>query len=81
MGGIKISIKATEIRGKQVYTAIGKFVGTVEDLEFDTLTSVASGLHVKLKKPVENRSIISIPFSWIKAIGDIVLIRKPTDPS
>jgi sporulation protein YlmC with PRC-barrel domain len=64
-----------------VYTTIGKFVGTVEDVEFDTLVSAASGLHVKLKKPVENKSIISIPFTWIKAIGDIVLIRKPTEPS
>jgi sporulation protein YlmC with PRC-barrel domain len=56
-------------------------VGTVEDIEFDNLISVASGLHVKLKKPVENKSTISIPFSWIKAIGDIILIRKPTETS
>jgi len=64
-----------------VYTTIGKFVGTVEDVELDTSISAVSGLHVKLKKPVENKNTISIPFSWIKAIGDIVLIRKPTEPA
>jgi sporulation protein YlmC with PRC-barrel domain len=56
-------------------------VGIVEDVELDNSISAASGLHVKLKKPVENKNTISIPFSWIKAIGDIVLIRKPTEPS
>jgi sporulation protein YlmC with PRC-barrel domain len=56
-------------------------VGTVEDLEFDNSLSTISGLQVKLKKPVENKNAISIPFSWIKAIGDIILIRKPTEPS
>ncbi|MEM2135379.1 MAG: PRC-barrel domain-containing protein [Candidatus Freyarchaeota archaeon] len=70
-------MKATEIRGKQVYTHIGKFVGTVTDLELDFAVGGASGLQVKLKKPVENKDIISIPFSWIKAIGDIILIKKP----
>lgn len=60
-----------------MYTAIGKFVGTVADMELDFEAGVASGLYVKLKKPVENKNMISIPFSWIKAIGDIILIRKP----
>ncbi|MEM2145641.1 MAG: PRC-barrel domain-containing protein [Candidatus Jordarchaeaceae archaeon] len=74
-----MSTKATEIRGKQVYTTIGKFVGTVENLEFDDSLNTTSGLQVKLRKPVENKSAILIPFSWIKAIGDIILIRKPTE--
>jgi sporulation protein YlmC with PRC-barrel domain len=52
-------------------------VGTVTDLELDFAVGGASGLQVKLKKPVENKDIIFIPFSWIKAIGDIILIKKP----
>ncbi|MEX2704794.1 MAG: PRC-barrel domain-containing protein [Candidatus Freyrarchaeum guaymaensis] len=74
---MEISIRATTIRGKQIYTTIGKFVGTVADVELDFEAGVASGLHVKLKKPVENRNTISIPFSWIKAIGDIIIIKRP----
>jgi sporulation protein YlmC with PRC-barrel domain len=53
-------------------------VGTVADMKLDFKAGKAIGLHVKLKKPVENKSLISIPFSWIKAIGDIILIRKPS---
>ncbi|MHA1262178.1 MAG: PRC-barrel domain-containing protein [Candidatus Freyarchaeota archaeon] len=70
---MEISIRATTIRGKQIYTTIGN----VADVELDFEAGVASGLHVKLKKPVENRNTISIPFSWIKAIGDIIIIKRP----
>lgn len=60
-----------------MYTNIGKLVGTVVDLDMDFGAGVASALQVKLKKPVESKSMISVPFSWVKAIGDIILIKKP----
>ena len=70
--------EVTELRDMPVYTDRGVLVGTVTDVILDSETQEIYGLYIDHPNSelVEMSSAISIPFRWIKAIGQIVLLRK-----
>ena len=70
--------EVTELREMPVYTDKGVIVGTVTDVILDMETQEIYGLYIEHPNAdlVEMGSAISIPFRWIKAIGQIILLRK-----
>lgn len=74
----------TSLQGLLVYTDKGKYVGKVQDLTIDPVERRISGLVVvdfnRDLFDLQAKGII-IPYRWVSAVGDIVLIkhaaRKP----
>lgn len=66
------------IIGLEVYTPLGLFVGNVSDIGFDVTNRCVDGLIVKDVNPAlaENNIIVNIPYSWVSAIGDVVLLKR-----
>lgn len=68
----------TSLMGLEVYTERGVFVGKVEDAVLDPEKRAVSGLALGgVNKEIfehKGRGVI-IPFKWITAVGDIVLMR------
>jgi sporulation protein YlmC with PRC-barrel domain len=67
----------SNIKGLEIYTPDGIFVGLVNEVIIDLSTMKASGLYVHKANPVlvEDNISISIPFSWVRGIGDVVVLR------
>ncbi|MCL4421175.1 MAG: PRC-barrel domain-containing protein [Candidatus Thermoplasmatota archaeon] len=70
--------EVTELFGLPVYTDKGILVGDVSDLILDLEQQNIYGLYVESPNPqlVEGGSAISIPYRWIRAVGEIVILRK-----
>ncbi|HOT07506.1 MAG: PRC-barrel domain protein [Methanosaeta sp. PtaB.Bin039] len=68
----------TSLMGLEVYTEKGVYVGRVEDALLDPEKKSVSGLAlVKVNREFfdgRGRGII-IPFRWVLAVGDIVLMK------
>lgn len=62
-----------------MYTDRGVYVGRIEDVSVDIKEKRISGLAVKNINPnafdVGKRKGVIIPYRWVTAIGDIVLIK------
>jgi sporulation protein YlmC with PRC-barrel domain len=71
----------SNIKGLEIYTPEGIFVGVVDEIIIDLSTMKASGLYVEKASPVlvDDNVSISIPFSWIRGIGDVVVLRNFPD--
>jgi sporulation protein YlmC with PRC-barrel domain len=71
----------TSLLGLEVYTSKGVFVGKVDDLVLDPERGAISGLAVgsvnKSLFDVKAKGVI-VPYRWISAVGDIVLMRHLT---
>ncbi|MBN1109174.1 MAG: PRC-barrel domain-containing protein [Methanomassiliicoccales archaeon] len=69
--------EASEIIGMQVYTPNGVFLGNVNNLVVDVEERKVDGLFVSESNPllVEDSKAVNVPFRWIQAIGDIVLLK------
>ena len=67
----------SNIKGLEIYTLEGIFVGVVDEVVIDLSTMKASGLYVDRASPVlvDGNISISIPFSWVRGIGDIVVLK------
>ena len=63
--------ESSEIIGMDIYTPTGIFVGKVTEIGFDTANLRVDGLIVD--RP---NMIINIPFSWVSAIGDVILLNR-----
>ncbi len=66
------------IKGLEIYTPKGIFVGIVDEVLLDIPNMRADGLFVADANPVlvkENTSI-NIPFRWIQSIGDVVILSR-----
>ncbi len=69
------------IRGKDVFTDRGMYCGKVEDIELDMskfrvrsiVISIARGSYLEME--LGGKKGIIIPYSMIKAIGDVVIIK------
>lgn len=63
-----------------VYTDKGKYVGKVQDVQLEANERKISGLALgNINKDlfdVETKGVI-IPYRWVLASGDIVIIRQP----
>lgn len=70
--------EVTELIGNEVYSDRGILVGTISDVILDMERQYIHGLFVEKTNPslVEDGVPISIPYRWIKAIGEIILLKK-----
>ncbi|HEV2166002.1 MAG TPA: PRC-barrel domain-containing protein [Thermoplasmata archaeon] len=70
-------VESTELVGRQVYTPDGRLLGEVGNLVIDVDGSKIDGLF--LDEPsgllVEDSKPISVPFRWVAAVNDVVLLR------
>ncbi len=79
--GLKMHADITSLLGMEVYTQKGVFVGKVDDAVLDPEKGVISGLALgNVNKDLFERKSkgIVIPYSWITAVGDIVIMRHLT---
>ena len=69
--------EASELIGMQVYTPSGVFLGSVNNLVIDVDTRKVDGLFINESNPllVEDSKAVNVPFRWIQAIGDVVLLK------
>ncbi len=78
-----MNIRVSSVRGKKVYTSVGKYLGHVKSLKFDMNKNRVASLLVKIDirmKGLRSR-VVLIPYSWVTAIGDIVIIDKTLSES
>jgi len=66
------------IRGLEIYTPGGVFVGVVDEVLFDISKMGAYGLFVADANPalVDESASISIPVRWIQSVGDIIILNR-----
>ena len=71
----------TSLLGLEVYTQKGVFVGKVDDAILDPDQSIVSGLALgSVNKDLfdqKGKGVI-IPYRWVMAVGDIILIKHIT---
>jgi sporulation protein YlmC with PRC-barrel domain len=69
--------EASELIGMQVYTPSGVFLGNVNNLVIDVDTRKVDGLFISESNPllVEDSKAVNVPFRWIQAIGDVILLK------
>jgi len=79
--GFQMNVEITSLLDQDVYTQKGIFAGRVEDAVLDPENGVVSGLAIR----DVNRDLfdqkgkgIIIPYRWVIAVGDIIIIRHLT---
>jgi sporulation protein YlmC with PRC-barrel domain len=71
----------TTLVGREVYTNNGVFVGEVEDVRLDLGGQEVTGLALgELSQElfagrVEAGKGVMIPYNWVRAVGDVILIN------
>lgn len=68
----------SEFTGMRVYSDKGKYIGPVDDIIVDLDRQCIHGLYIENPNSelVENGVPISIPYRWIKAVGEIILLKR-----
>ncbi|MEM0156119.1 MAG: PRC-barrel domain-containing protein [Thermoplasmataceae archaeon] len=68
----------SELTGMKVYSDKGKYIGPVDDVIVDLDRQCIHGLYIESPNSqlVENGAPISIPYRWIKAVGEIILLKR-----
>lgn len=75
----------TTLVGREVYSNSGVFVGEVEDVRLNVdavaVTALALGeLNAELfSEVVEDEDGVMIPYRWVRAVGDVVLINDTVE--
>lgn len=69
--------EASELIGLQVYTPNGIFLGNVDNLVIDLEKRRVDGLFISETNPllVEDSKAVNVPFRWIQAVGDIIILK------
>ncbi len=79
--GLDMHADITSLLGLEVYTQKGIFVGRVDDAVLDPEKGIISGLALgSVNKELfdqKSRGIV-VPYKWITAIGDIVIMKHLT---
>ncbi|MCW3133392.1 MAG: PRC-barrel domain-containing protein [Methanophagales archaeon] len=74
-----MEIELSSLYGQDIYTDRGVYVGKIEDVSVDIREKRISGLAVKNINPnvfdLGKKRGVVIPYRWVTAIGDIVLIK------
>ena len=67
----------SEIMGMHVYTPNGIYLGNVDNLVMDMDNQEINGIFIGNTNPllVEGSRSINIPYRWIQAVGDVVILR------
>jgi sporulation protein YlmC with PRC-barrel domain len=76
-----MNVEITSLLDQDVYTQNGIFVGRVDDAVLDPENGVVSGLALgDLNRELFDRKGkgIIIPYRWVTAVGDIIIIRHLT---
>jgi sporulation protein YlmC with PRC-barrel domain len=70
-------VETTELVGRQVYTPDGRLLGEVDNLVVDVDGTKIDGLYVSEPSGllVEESRPINIPYRWVSAVNDVVLLR------
>jgi sporulation protein YlmC with PRC-barrel domain len=70
-------VEITELVGRQIYTPDGRLLGEVENVVVDVEGSKIDGLFVDESSPllVEESRPINIPYRWVSAVNDVVLLK------
>jgi len=65
------------IKGLEVYTPDGIFVGKIDDVVLDVSNKRIEGLFIDSASPVlvDKNVSIKIPFGWLQSIGDIIILK------
>ncbi|RLG27941.1 photosystem reaction center subunit H [Methanosarcinales archaeon] len=69
----------TSLFGLNVYTDKGLYVGNVNDVVIETADRLVTGLALtKVNRELFNvsREGVILPYRWVLAIGDIVLVKQ-----
>lgn len=75
----------TSLVGREVYSNNGVYVGEVEDVRLDLdeerVTGLAVGeVNVELfEGHVEGNNGVLIPYRWVRAVGDVILINDAVE--
>jgi len=76
--GLNMNAEITSLLDQEVYTQKGVFVGRVDDAVLDADKGVISGLALgDVNKDLfdqKSKGII-IPYRWVTAVGDIIIIK------
>ncbi len=69
--------EVSEMIGIQVYTKTGMYLGTVNNVVMDLEEAKVDGIFVGDTNPllVEDSRSVNIPYRWVSAVGDIVILR------
>ncbi|MCQ5376039.1 MAG: PRC-barrel domain-containing protein [Methanomassiliicoccales archaeon] len=69
--------EASELIGLQVYTPNGIFVGNVNNLVIELEKKCIDGIFINETNPllVEDSKAINIPYRWIQAVGDVIILK------
>lgn len=67
----------SEILGMQVYTPGGIYLGNVDNLVMDMDNRKINGIFLRETNPlvVEDSISVNIPYRWVQAIGDVVILK------
>jgi sporulation protein YlmC with PRC-barrel domain len=79
--GFEMNAEITSLLDQEVYTQKGIFVGRVDDAVLDSENGVVSGLALgDVNKELfdQKGKGIVIPYRWVTAVGDIIIIRHLT---
>ncbi|MCI4348510.1 MAG: PRC-barrel domain-containing protein [Thermoplasmata archaeon] len=70
-------VEMTELMGRQIYTPDGRLLGEVGNVVVDVDSSKIDGLFVDESSPllVEGSKPINIPYRWVSAVNDVVLLK------
>jgi len=68
---------ATRLIGKEVYTPRGRLLGEVNNLILDLDLNKVDGIFLDWTDPglVEDSMAVNVPYRWVQAVGDVVLLR------
>jgi len=81
--GLSMNVEISSLLGLEVYNQKGQYVGKVDDFVLDPERGVVSGLAVGdvnrdlFQKKGKGKGMV-VPYQWVAAIGDIILIRLMT---
>lgn len=76
-----VSQEITSLVGREVYSNNGVFVGEIEDIQLDLDQEIVTGLALGqvnrelFASKVEDRKGVLIPYRWVRAVGDVVLVN------
>jgi sporulation protein YlmC with PRC-barrel domain len=76
--GLLMNVEITSLLGLEVYSQKGIYIGKVDDAVLDPEKGIVSGLAVgDVNREIfekKGKGII-IPYRWVAAVGDIIIIR------
>jgi sporulation protein YlmC with PRC-barrel domain len=69
--------EVSNLKGLDVYTPDGVFVGKVDRVTMDVPNKRASGLFIEKPSPVlvDDGLCIRIPYRWVQSVGDIIILK------